>query len=285
MGNMLSYAEAEEKVVDQTVKKYIYGWKRDLPDTRDRVRDFYKHYLSNKLFLKHEKISDTTKIPHTVDLRSQCPSILNQGHLGSCTANAMSNAFRFDEMKQGNPDVFIPSRLFLYYNERAMEGHTSSDTGAAVRDGMKSMNASGMCDEKNWVYDISKFTEKPPQSCYDFAKNHKSIKYQRVLQRELQMKAALASGYPIVFGFTVYQSFEGEDVAKTGIVPMPAKDERTLGGHCVLMVGYDDDKKQFIVQNSWGEEWGDKGFCYFPYAFLTNANLASDFWTMEKVDV
>ena len=276
MGNVAS------EMVDKT---NVYGWKRDLPDARDLVHNFYKHYIQNKVFLTHEKISETTKIPHSIDLRSQCPSILNQGHLGSCTSNAMSNAFRFDEMKQGNSDIFMPSRLFLYYNERAMEGHTSSDTGASVRDGMKCMNKIGMCEEKDWPYDITKFTEKPTEMCYEFAKKHCSIKYQRVIQRELQLKSALASGYPVVFGFTVYQSFEGEEVAKTGIVPMPNKNESMLGGHCVLLVGFDDDKKQFIVQNSWGEEWGDNGYCYFPYEYLTNANLASDFWTMEKISI
>jgi C1A family cysteine protease len=95
------------------------------------------------------------------------------------------------------------------------------------------------------------------------------------------MKACLASGYPFIFGFTVYDSFESDAVAKTGIVPMPSKTELVLGGHAVMAVGYDDSKKWFIVRNSWGEDWGDKGYFYIPYDYLTNKNLASDFWTIK----
>jgi C1A family cysteine protease len=97
------------------------------------------------------------------------------------------------------------------------------------------------------------------------------------------MKGCLADGYPIVFGFTVYESFEGQDVAQTGVVPMPGVSESVLGGHCVVVVGYDDSKDWFIVRNSWGTGWGDQGYCYMPYQYLTDQNLASDFWTIRAV--
>jgi C1A family cysteine protease len=97
------------------------------------------------------------------------------------------------------------------------------------------------------------------------------------------MRGCLANGYPFVFGFTVYQSFESAAVAQTGIVPMPAPGEQVLGGHCVLAVGYDDNQRRFIVRNSWGPSWGVAGYCTMPYEYLINPNLASDFWTLRSV--
>jgi len=95
------------------------------------------------------------------------------------------------------------------------------------------------------------------------------------------LKGCLASGYPFVFGFTVYQSFESAQVAKTGIVPMPAPHEAVVGGHAVLAVGYDDASQQFIVRNSWGDGWGIKGYFMMPYGYLTDTSLSDDFWTVQ----
>jgi len=97
------------------------------------------------------------------------------------------------------------------------------------------------------------------------------------------MKGCLASSYPFIFGFTVYDSFESQPVAQTGVVPMPGSTERVLGGHCVVAVGYDDSQQRFIVRNSWGTSWGIQGYCTMPYAYLTDSNLASDFWTIRLV--
>jgi C1A family cysteine protease len=98
------------------------------------------------------------------------------------------------------------------------------------------------------------------------------------------MKGCLASGYPFVFGFTVYSSFEGAKVAQSGIVPMPGSAEKPIGGHAVLAVGYDDDTREFLVRNSWGPGWGIKGYFKMPYAYLTAPKLATDFWTIRGVD-
>lgn len=247
------------------IKSNGKGWVRDLPDQRD-----LKYKISNG------------KLSAQIDLRSQCPNVYDQGQLGSCTANAIAGALEFDRKKQNVVD-FSPSRLFIYYNERAMEGTIKSDSGATIRDGIKSVNKSGDCPETEWPYDITKFSSKPSKSCYKDALKYKSVLYSSISQDLNSMKDCLSSGFPFVYGFTVYNSFESASVAKNGIVPMPTKKEKTLDGHAVMAVGYDDSKNWFICRNSWGISWGDKGYFYMPYAYLINPNLASDFWTIKTV--
>jgi C1A family cysteine protease len=250
------------------IKKF--GWIPDLPDARDHM------YAA--------PISLMGAMPAKVDLRPSCPPVLNQGQLGSCTANAIANAHRFDQMKQNKGKSFAPSRLFINYNERDMEGTVGEDSGAMIRDGIKSIAQLGVCDEKDWPYVINKFTNKPPASSYTDALEHQALSYQRVTQSLTQMKGCLASGFPFVFGFTVYESFESDAVAKNGDVPLPSQNEQVLGGHAVLAVGYDDKTQRFIVMNSWGTGWAKKGFFTMPYAYMTDANLADDFWTVRIVE-
>ena len=244
-----------------------YGWKPSIPDFRDKYLDF--------------TLNQQNKSTH--DLREHCPSIYNQGKLGSCTANAIAFAYQFDQMKQleQKDKIFIPSRLFIYYNERDMEKTTGSDSGAAIRDGIKSINKIGVCPENLWPYDITTFTKKPDPQCYQIATQHKSVQYARVNQTLSQLREAISAGYPVVFGFTVYQSFESEEVAKTGIMSMPNKNEKVLGGHAVAAVGFNENS--FIIRNSWGEQWGENGYFYMPNEFITNNNLANDFWVVYQV--
>jgi C1A family cysteine protease len=246
-----------------------YGWLRDLPDQRDHLYAAPAETLA--------------ALPPAMDLRSHCPPIYDQGQLGSCTGNGIAAALQFDRMKQKLTPNFIPSRLFIYYNERVIEHTVNTDAGAQIRDGIKSVSSQGDCPESEWPYDIAKFAAKPPPNCYKDAIKYKAVQYQRLVQTLNQMKGCLASGYPFVFGFTVYDSFESPQVAKSGSVPMPAPKEKVLGGHCVDAVGYDDTQQRFIVRNSWGTGWGMHGYCTMPYAYLTDANLASDFWTIRLV--
>lgn len=246
-----------------------YGWIPDLPDHRD--------------YLYAAPVESLAALPTSIDLRSSCPPVYDQGQLGSCTANAIAGADEFEQMKQQLPQIFTPSRLFIYYNERVTEGTVNSDSGAMLRDGMKSVGTQGACPEDMWPYDITKFQDQPTQECYQVALQHKAILYQRVVQDLNQMKGCLASGYPFVFGFTVYESFESQQVAQDGHVPMPQPSEQELGGHAVLAVGYDDTNQWFIVRNSWGENWGMKGYFTMPYAYLISQGLSSDFWTIRSV--
>ena len=244
-----------------------YGWVPDLPDHRDHLYAAEPALLAN--------------LPASQDLRPECPPVYDQGELGSCTANAIAAAIQFDQMKQG-VKVFMPSWLFIYYNEREMEGGAGSDSGAAIRDGVKSIASQGVCPETEWPYDVTKFADKPSAQCYTDAAECQAIAYRRLASQNLnQLKGCIASGYPFVFGFTVYDAFESDQVAKSGALSLPGPAEQTQGGHAVLAVGYDDATGRFTVRNSWGDDWGLGGYFTMPYAYITSTNLADDFWAVR----
>jgi len=253
-----------------------YGWVRDLPDHRD---------------LMYAAPMTKVPLPPSCDLRTvfKTPAY-DQGELGSCTGNAIAAAVQFARQKAAEQPDFVPSRLFIYYNERDIEGTVGQDSGAQIRDGMKVVVKLGVCPESvpaqpsSWPYDIAKFTVQPPSPCYDYGLGHQTTSYRRIPQLLTQMRACLASGYPFVFGFTVYTAFESPAVAKTGVVNLPASDEQVLGGHAVLAVGYDDGSQRFLVRNSWGTDWGQNGYFTMPYAYVTDPHLASDFWTVRLVE-
>ncbi|WP_334173020.1 C1 family peptidase [Sinomonas sp.] len=246
-----------------------YGWVPDVPDQRDH------------LFAAPPAVLGA--LPASTDLSAQCPPVYDQGQLGSCTANAIAGALEFDADKEGISGYTTPSRLFIYYNERVMENTVSSDSGAQIRDGIKSVGAQGACPETEWPYDITKFADQPSQQCYTDAKQHRAVAYQRVARSLQQMQGCLAAGYPFVFGFTVYESFESQDVAQSGVAPMPAPNEQVLGGHAVVAVGYDNASQRFRVRNSWGTGWGQGGYFTMPYQYLLSTGLSSDFWTIRMV--
>ena len=247
-----------------------YGWIPQKPDTRDRRLTFM-----------------VEELPPSIDLRNKCPAVVDQGDLGSCTANAISGAYEFEYLKQslGLKD-FVPSRLFIYYNERKIEHTVNEDAGAEIRDGIKSVGngskGSGVCSETEWPYIISKFTKKPSCKCYKDAKKDQALKYSSLGQTPTQLKSCLSEGFPFVFGFTVYSSFE--DIGSDGIMPMPKQGEQVLGGHAVCAVGYDDAKQVYVVRNSWGDSWGDKGYFYMPYKYMHDTDLCSDFWCIQLVE-
>jgi C1A family cysteine protease len=224
-------------------------------------------------------------LPRRVSLRAKMPPVYDQGQLGSCTANSIGAILEFNELKQAEADAATPSRLFIYYNERAMEGTISQDSGAEIRDGIKSVAQLGAPPERTWPYVIGKFAKKPPARAYRTALKHQAIRYARVAQTEMGIQNVLAAGYPISFGFTVYESFES-DVGSDGIVPMPEPGESTLGGHAVVAVGYKQIKRQlyFECRNSWGPGWGDHGYFWLPATYVTSRNLAQDFWVIEQVE-
>ena len=257
-----------EKSVDsiRTRQHMSLGYVPDLKDHRDKI------YPTDR----------AVATPATVDLSPQLPACYDQGQLGSCTANAIAGAIQFVQAAQKLPSV-MPSRLFIYYNERAMEGSIGTDAGAQLRDGIKSVVKLGYCPESDWPYDISQYTDKPPTSCYSEALQDQVTVYYRVTVRLSAMLHCLATGYPFVFGISVYESFMNPP---GGVVPMPTAGEKLLGGHAMLCVGYDQAARRFKFRNSWGAAWGDgSGYGTIPFEYLDSTDYGGDYWTIRQQEV
>jgi C1A family cysteine protease len=243
-----------------------------------------------KYHLTHDKKDDRdlifevkkpkkSTLPKEVDLREKFPAKpYDQGQLGSCTANTLVGLREYLLATNKQPYTAL-SRLFLYYFERYVEGTVNEDSGAMLRDGMKVLQKIGVCPELDDEYNIAKFTERPSDQAIADAGQFKITEYHRITSSK-GVQQALSEGQPVAIGFTVYDSFESFDVAETGIVPMPKAGERQLGGHAVLVVGYKEinGHLHFIIRNSWGEDWGDKGYCYMPVEFFTHG-IVVDMWT------
>lgn len=265
-----------------------YGWKKSSSSHDDRP-------------MHHFAVSRVQQAIPKVDLRPLMPPVYDQGNLGSCTANAIACAYQFDEIKEQEKSVFVPSRLGIYYCEREKEGTVDEDAGAEIYDGMAVIHSIGVFPETEvtgmtgltpdavWPYVETNFAAKPPPSCFTLATRHKSVNYRKVKQDLQQLKQALIAGFPVVFGFNVYDDFESDTMAQNGLLPMPGSGATSIGGHAVVIVGYDDTQVingvtgAFIVRNSWGPNWGLAGYFYMPYAYATNPDLANDFWTLTLV--
>ena len=248
------------------IRKAVYGWQPDIPDNRDHQYGAVR------------KIPAT--LPPKVDLSTLCSAVEDQKDLGSCTANALAGALEYLMKKDKSPYIDM-SRLFIYYNERVIEHSIKTDSGAMIRDGIKTLAKQGACSEKIWPYDTAKFASKPPKACYTEALKYQILAYARINTLD-EMRACLADGYPFVFGFSVYEGFETQQMAKTGILNMPKPTEKMVGGHAVLGIGYDDAARRFIVRNSWGPEWGKKGYFTMPYDYVASRDLSDDFWTIRR---
>lgn len=245
--------------------KQRLGWKKDYR-THDNVPRFHPNLFA---------------LPNSVDLRSFCPSVYDQESLGSCTSQMGAGIGELLMIKEGHKP-FVPSRLFIYYNERVIEGTVSDDAGATIADCFKVLSVNGCPNEANWWYDTKKFKVKANKKVYADGLKHLVSGGRIVNQNINDMCSVLASGYPIGIGFLVYSSFDR--IGTNGIMSIPnTRREQLEGGHAVLIVGYDNSAKMFIVRNSWSVAWGDKGYFYMPYSFATNPNFASDFWTATSI--
>lgn len=229
-------------------------------------------------------------LPTKVDLRGQCPPVYNQGPIGSCSGFAIAKGLGEFILKKQNRHTEL-SALYLYYQERKLEGTVNEDSGAHIGDGMKVLDNLGCAPETAHPYlPTAKWNDKDAIQQYVVAKPGnddvaagKSFRVQGVqsINSLHAIRASLAKGMPVVFGIAVFESFETEAVAKTGLVPMPDQDkEKMVGGHAVMCVGYDNAKKVLIMRNSWGKEWGDSGYFYLPYGFIQQG-LAGDAWTAK----
>jgi len=206
--------------------------------------------------------------------------VYDQGNLGSCTANTGALfrrwlAQRFPALSAGDQDL---SRLFLYYEERALpwNNSTGQDSGAEIRDIFKVLSATGICPEADDPYNIRKFTAPPSEKDITDAKAYRIGAYHRLVGLHTA-KSCLASGYPVAVGFPVYESFDS--IGADGVMPVPKPGEQPLGGHAVFCHGYDDERAALVIQNSWGPKWGAAGHFYMPYAFVEQYAAQIDLWT------
>ena len=221
------------------------------------------------------------ELPEAIDLREKCPSVFNQLSTNSCTANAGIAA------RMMLSSIQTPlSRLYLYYHERKLEGTEREDSGATMRSICKALNKVGVCEETRFPFSEGAILKSPCILDDINAAKYRIGSYRTfdsdTTEDVYQIKQYLATmQQPVLIGMDVYESFESPVVAQTGIVPIPNKDtEKYMGGHAVLIVGYDDSMQMFIVRNSWGEKWGDKGYFYLPYNFLT-LGFAFDSWVIS----
>ena len=223
------------------------------------------------------------RLPAVVDLRRHCPPVYDQLHLNSCSANAIAAALRYDELKEGRPDVPSPSRLFIYYNERVLAGVVDANSPVSLRDGYRTVAKIGSCPEEMWPYHVRRFRHAPTPPCFRAARRHRAIAYYRIRRSIARLRTCLAERFPFVMALAVHASMMGREVRGTGMVPLPTRHDRLRGGHAVLAVGYDHARRLIIFRNSWGHGWGDRGYGYLPYAFIASAELTWDFWTMRRV--
>jgi hypothetical protein len=224
-----------------------------------------------------------TARPASYDMGPLMPPKYNQGHWGSCVSQAIRRALQFTGKEVGG-DLDIPSSFFIYYNGRLLQGSApTEDSGLSLRTGIKAVVAYGYCDETLWPYVDANFSKKPSPEAYADAARKKlaPLMYARVPQTLDALRDVLAANNPIVFGFTVFSSFD--TVGRDGLVPYPTRTESTRGGHAMCIVGYDDATKLFKVHNSWGAGWGKSGYCYMTYDHIANPRLCSDFWTISDV--
>jgi C1A family cysteine protease len=288
----LPYVEAPSMIRERV--PVGMGWLRDLPDFRDYTADSVA--IAPQLEAIGVAQPEDLAVPASVDLRPYCSPIEDQGALGSCTANAVTGLVEYFERRAHGRHI-DGSRLFLYKATRELI-HSKGDTGAYLRSTIGALALFGIPPEEYWPYTIASFDEEPTAFCYAFAQGYKAISYYRLDAPGIapsalitRIKANLAAGLPSVFGFTVYSSIS--QAAKTGRIPYPAKGEKVLGGHAMLVVGYDDNvtitnattgavsKGGLLIRNSWGMGWGDHGYGTLPYDFVLN-RLAVDFWSLTN---
>lgn len=249
------------------------GYRRDSHDPRDHTYAAPPHLVG--------------KLPDFVDLRKQMPAIYDQGQLGSCVANAVAALLQYERTRQGLPEgQHVPSRLAIYYGARKIEGTIDSDAGSEIRDAIKFVSKTPVPFEDGkgaWPYNIAKFRDKPPAGHF----KDKGLSYKRIPQSATQLMAALAEGWPIAFGFACYSGLDDPEIAKndfsdplSGRLVMPKQNEASIGGHAVVIIGYDYPNRNFLIRNSWSDQWGLRGDFIMPYEYVLRADLASDFWTI-----
>jgi len=269
------------------------GWLPPVPDLRDYTEDHEKiKPMRQKLKIK----SGNVKMPESVDLKEWCSPVENQLTLGSCTAQAGIGIVEYFERRAYGKHI-EGSRLFLYKTTRNLMKE-KGDTGAWLRNVMGALVLCGVPDEKYWPYKVEDFDKEPGSFIYSIADDYRSLKYFchdpagneiSGVQLLASVKKYLEAGIPSMFGFWGFPSFNNSNFP--GGIPYPCNGEQAEWGHAIVAVGYDDNKKitntgcnkvtkgALLIRNSWGKEWGEAGYGWMPYQYVTS-KLAMDFWSV-----
>ena len=266
----------------------------------DKVKFGQQHPLAEQIAelptIKHFSLKVSTKpLPVKVDLRALVKDVYDQGDIGSCVCNSVAMSYRMTLSVYNNKSTFHyyawnykdmkPSRLYLYAYARVIEGMSiGQDCGSSVLSGYRALVENGVPEEKYWPYDTSFYKKMPPLIANQNAQEIQTPGYHKIKNTIQDLKHALANKEPVSFGAVLFKSFYNKNVINHGNVSKPEKNmSEVIGGHCLLIVGYDDSKEAFIVKNSWGEDWGDKGHCYMPYSYITDTDLCADFWSFARL--
>lgn len=251
--------------------------------------------LPSPHYLKFPYLATGAALPAVCnELEQYLPPVIDQMQVGMCTGCGTSRALKTLLNSIDYKWNFTPSALDIYAKVRTFEGQPlTNDSGASIADVMTVLSEQGVCPEdssKVWSWPFSasdgRWQEQPPEECETDALKHKLVQFRKIDQNVDSIKTVLASGYPVVIGISVYQSFESKAVAETGVIPMPGLPflDPLLGGHCLFLWGYGNyDADHADGRNSWSDKWGDKGNFHIPFAYLTDPNLTSDLWSVEVV--
>jgi C1A family cysteine protease len=252
----------------QLIRKY--GWIRDKLDPRD-----FKY-----------KVAKPISLPSIIDLSKNAGKIKDQGNLGSCTACASCSAFEYIENTINQNPIIEGSVLFVYYNARSIEGEQNIDNGSSARNCLKTMVKEGVANNELWHYSEKIFTKKPPKNVYDDGLKHIVKEYYKVNNNIIyDIQHCLFEGFPILCGVMLYESFISDKIVN-GVIPMPNfHSENQYGGHLMLIMGYNSKSRIVKVQNSWGNDFGFKGYCYLPFDYITNTDLCNDLWNVRTIQL
>jgi len=279
----------EEKKIVAAPKIVMIPIVKPARTTAHALAQFPKKYgwrwcpaLLHDIFHPKPSADQIKSIPQSVDLRGKCPEVYNQGNIGSCASNATAAAIQFDQMKQST-SVFMPARLFIYYNARVLNGTPYIDSGTTMHEAIQALLQEGVCPEVEWPYIALKLAVTPTPECYDDAKKCKPAEIKWVEQNQQAITLLLSTGYVVLCGIMVYASFEDPSVTLSGMIPMPQAGEKLKGGHAIVLVGYDIAKRVFIFRNSWGTIWGDEGYGYIPFDYILDPRLAAEFATITTI--
>jgi C1A family cysteine protease len=260
MGSYISYLEEEK------IEKTICDWIPDYPEYSDKI---YNTPIKNLLVHAY------------VDLRMNCPGICDKKNINSSVAHAICYVYEYNIIKYDINNIFIPSKLFLYYNQRLIKKTQEYDSGASIRDGLRILDTIGICSEVDYPYNDNELYTKPSEEIYEASFKNKGIEYFKIIPTIVNIKSLLQDKIPIIFGYSVYINFENQ-VIEDNTIKLPKNTDKFIGGDCGVCVGFDDLKKLFIIMNCKGVEWGDKGYFYMPYSYVLNNNLCNNFWIIKE---